>query len=191
MRPFPHDRYTLIRNALRPFGGAVRVLDGDGRLVLLSESGVVRSRGRIRLYGDEERSVELLTIHTRQAVDFAVSYDVDDPQTGEHVGALRRQGFKSMVRDRWALLDSQDREFGTLREESLGRAVVRRLAMHWFPQTFHATIDGRRVASFRQRFHPLMQRLEADFGDDEQRRLDRRLGLAAAVLLHAIEVRQR
>ncbi len=58
------------------------------------------------------------------------------------------------------------------------------------PQTFRAELQGVPVATYRQRFNPFVQKIEIDFSADPDGRLDRRLGLAAAVLLCAVEGRQ-
>jgi hypothetical protein len=47
-----------------------------------------------------------------------------------------------------------------------------------------------RVADLRQRFNLFRYELDVDFSFDPARRLDRRLGLAAAILLAAIEGKQ-
>jgi hypothetical protein len=190
MDPFAHRRYRLRRQVLKLRGAAFRVYDADGRLVLYAQLKGLRLREDLRLYADESCKAELLTIRACQLVDFAATYDVEDARTGAHVGALRRQGFKSLLRDEWAFLDAGDVEIGAVREDSLGRALVRRFVMHAFPQTFHATIGEVRVATYRQHFNPIVQKLDVDFRPDDADRLDRRLGLAAAVLLCAIEGRQ-
>jgi hypothetical protein len=46
------------------------------------------------------------------------------------------------------------------------------------------------VADFKQRFNLFSYQLDVDFSMDTTRQLDRRLGVAAAILLAAIEGRQ-
>ncbi|HEX7009461.1 MAG TPA: hypothetical protein VF184_05735, partial [Phycisphaeraceae bacterium] len=58
------------------------------------------------------------------------------------------------------------------------------------PQQYHFEMDGQTVCTCRQNFNPFVQKLTVDFTPDTEDRLDRRLGLAAAVLLLAIEGRQ-
>ena len=43
--------------------------------------------------------VELLSIQARQIIDFSAAYDVYDGSTGSKVGALKRKGMKSILRD--------------------------------------------------------------------------------------------
>lgn len=189
--PFDHSRYLLRRKVLRLLGGAFHVYGPDGEVVLYSEQKALRLREDIRLYSDETRAVELLAIRARQVLDFAAAYDVVDAQRGEAVGALRRRGLKSLVRDEWVILDAGGGLLGTIREESLGLALLRRFVTAVLPQAFCAEIGGQVVARYRQRFNPFVQKIDIDFTPDVGQRLDRRLGLAAAVLLCAIEGRQR
>ena len=73
------------------------------------------------------------------------------------------------------------------------KALVRRFienASFFLPQKYHATIGGELVANYRQKFNPIILKLVVDFSPDQESRFDRRLGLAAAVLLNVVEGRQ-
>lgn len=188
--PFDHRTYVLRRKVLKLLGADFSVFAPDGTPALFAQLKPLRLREDIRLYDGPQKRTELLTLKARQIIDFTANYDVIDTPTGKRVGALRRSGFKSMVRDEWAILDPDDRPRGSIREDHLGRALLRRFVARLVPQTFHATIDDRRVATYRQRFNPVVQKIEIDFTPDERGLLDRRLGLAAAVLMAAIEGRQ-
>jgi hypothetical protein len=58
------------------------------------------------------------------------------------------------------------------------------------PQTFYCFVGEYRTCVFKQKFNPFIYKLDMDFSDDKDNRLDRRLGISAAVLLGAIEGRQ-
>lgn len=191
---FASTSYLIRTRLLRLFGGAFHVYDASGRLALYTEMKRFRLREDLRLYPDEQRTPELLRIATQSILDIAGAYDVHDSTSGEHIGTLRRAGLSStFYRDRWTILDPAGREVGFIEEDSALKGLVRRyveiLAL-FLPQRYHAVVGGRTVASFRQRFNPLILKLEVDFTDDVDRVLDRRLGLAAGVLLSAIEGRQ-
>jgi hypothetical protein len=80
---------------------------------------------------------------------------------------------------------------GQLFEDSLAQALLRRLLLGMFlPQNYDLTLGGERVADLRQRFNLFRYELDLDFSMDSARRLDRRLGLAAGILLAAIEGKQ-
>ena len=53
-----------------------------------------------------------------------------------------------------------------------------------------AWIGGTSVAEFKQNFNPFVTKLTLDFSPDRHQKLDRRLGIAAGVLLCAIEGKQ-
>ena len=56
--------------------------------------------------------------------------------------------------------------------------------------SFTAHIGEDVVATFSQHFNPFVAKFDVDFSMDTQGKLDRRLGVAAVVLLLAIEGRQ-
>jgi hypothetical protein len=183
------DRYRIRRTFFKLFGASFRVLGPADELLAFSKQKAFRLREDIRVYADESMGVELLTIHARQIVDFSAAYDVIDAREGRKVGAARRKGFSSILRDSWEILDAQDRVIGRAREDSTGMALLRRFLSNLIPQRFHVvTADGANIATFRQRFNPFVYTLEVE---NEGGAVDRRLVLAAAVLVSAIEGRQR
>ena len=189
---FGHTHYTVRKKVLKIFGAAFHVYDGSGDLVLYSKQKAFKLREDIRLYTDEQKTTELMTIQARQIIDFSAAYDVIDTRSRRKLGALKRRGWKSLIRDNWVIMDAADREVGTVVEDSTALAVVRRLAdvALFLPQKFHLDYGGATVATFQQNFNPFVRKLMVDFSPDSDNRLDRRLGLAAAILLSAIEGRQ-
>ncbi len=187
---FQQPRYLIKRQFLKLFGGAFRVYDPSGQLVLYSRMKSFTLREDIRLYTAEDMREEVLTIRARQIIDFACAYDVVDPADGTRVGALRRKGLRSLLRDEWLLLDEQDRELGKIREDSMGLALLRRFLTNLVPQTYLVTMGTEEVARFAQTFNPFLMRLEVTFAPEARNVIDRRLALAAAILLCAIEGRQ-
>ncbi|QDU72103.1 LURP-one-related/scramblase family protein [Mucisphaera calidilacus] len=189
---YAHTHYQLRKKVFRVFGDDFQIFDADGDLAFYSRLKAFRLREDIRVYADPDKERELLVIKARTSFDFGTAYDVTDAVSGEYVGVLRRKGFSSMFRDEWAILDTDDNERGTILEDSATRAMVRRildLSFLW-PQAFHATIGDAPVAHFQQRFNPFVAKIDLDFSADEDILLDRRLGIAAAILLCAIEGRQ-
>ncbi|MEM9883094.1 MAG: hypothetical protein AAF800_09285 [Planctomycetota bacterium] len=175
------------------FGASFHIFDPDGNVVLFSKQKAFKLKEDIRIYADESMVDEVLTIRTGSIWDLAGTYDVFDPTTNETVGALKRKGLKSMFKDEWLLLDAQGQERGKIKEDSTLKAVVRRVievASALMPQAYHATWNDRPVATFKQNFNPFIQKIAIDFTADTDNLLDPRLGLAAAVLLCAIEGRQ-
>ena len=95
-----------------------------------------------------------------------------------------------MLRDEWIIMDASDNDVGLIQEDSMGLALLRRFLTNLVPQTFHGEIGGMQVFKFKQHFNPFVQKITLDFTSDVGKKLDRRIGIAAAILLSAIEGRQ-
>ena len=187
---FQFPTYLLRRQAIA-LTGKFRFYDPAGRLVLFSEQKMFRLREDIRVYGDENKTQEVLSIKARQIVDFSAAYDVVDTVMNQKVGALRRRGWSSILRDEWEVLDANDNVIGKLFEDSIGLAMLRRFLLgSWLPQNYDITLGETRVADLKQNFNLFRYELNLDFSMDSAQRLDRRLGIAAGTLLAAVEGKQ-
>lgn len=189
----PDTQYVARKKVFKIFGQAFHIYDSQEKLVAFSKLKAFKLKEDIRVYTSEEMTTELLQIKARQIIDFSAAYDVFDPRAGQKVGALKRKGLKSMLKDEWVILDASDREIGIIVEDSMAKALLRRfieIASIILPQKYHAEMGGQLVATYQQNFNPFVHKLTIDFSPDSNRRLDRRLGFAAAVLLLAIEGRQ-
>ncbi len=187
---FTHPTYVVRRQVFKIFGAAFHIYDPNGELAFYSKQKAFKLREDIRLFTDESMTTEVLTIHARQIVDFSAAYDVIDTASGEKVGALKRKGWSSMLRDQWILMDASDNEIGHIKEDAMALALVRRFLTNLIPQSYNVVAGDRQLATMKQRFNPFIFKLDLDFTADTEGLLDRRLGLAAAVLLGAIEGRQ-
>lgn len=188
---FQFPSYLLRRQAIA-LTGKFRFYDPAGRLVMFSEQKMFRLRDDIRVYSDENKSQEVLSIKARQILDFSAAFDVVDTEMNQKVGVLRRRGVRSLLRDEWEVLDANDRVIGKLFEDSVPLALLRRFLLgSWLPQNYDITVGDTRVADLKQRFNPLRYELDLNFGMDTTNRLDRRLGIAAAILLAAVEGKQK
>jgi len=187
---FQFPNYVLKRQALA-LAGKFRFYDPAGRLVMFSEQKMFKLREDIRVYGDENKTQEVLSIKARQIMDFSAAYDVVDTAMNQKVGALRRKGWSSLLRDEWEVLDANDNVIGKLFEDSIGLAMLRRFLLgSWLPQNYDVTVGDTRVADLKQNFNLFRYELNLDFSMDTAQRLDRRLGIAAGVLLAAVEGKQ-
>lgn len=187
---FQFPGYSLKRQAIA-LTGKFRFYDPSGNLVMFSEQKMFRLREDIRVYSDESKSQEVLSIKARQILDFSAAYDVVDTAMNQKVGVLRRRGLRSLLRDEWEVLDVNDQLIGKLFEDSIGLALLRRFLLgSWLPQNYDITVGEMRVADLKQRFNPFRYELDMDFSMDTAHHLDRRLGIAAGILLAAIEGKQ-
>lgn len=186
---FQHRQYLFRRQVFKLFGGAFHVYNGNGRLVFYSQQKAFKLREDFRVYADESQREELLTIKTPKILDIGATYDVRDATTGEAVGAIRRKGLKSIVRDEWIFLSNDGGEIGKLAERSAIGALLSRF-INLIPQTYVITsADGRKVGEIRQHFNPFVLRYSMEIVEPVPS-IDRRLVIAAGILLAGIEGRQ-
>jgi uncharacterized protein YxjI len=188
---FSHSTYLVRKKLFSLLGSKFHIYDPNGNLVLYSRMKPLRLREEIRLYTGEDMQTEVLSIKSRNIIDFAAAYDVVDAISKEKIGAVKRRGFKSILKDEWIFLDNEDREIGFIKEDSRLLAFLRRFISNLIPQEYHGFIRGTPVCTFRQHFNPFILKIRADFSGDVNGLLDKRLGIAAAVLLCGIEGRQR
>lgn len=187
---FAHPTYLVRRKVLKLFGGAFHIYDPSGQLAFFSQMKAFKLKEDIRLFTDEEMRNEVIVIKARKVLDISSEYDVVDSASGEKVGALKRKGLKSVFKDEWVFMDPTDREIGLIKEDSVALALVRRFLTNLVPQSYDGYIGQTRVCTFKQNFNPFVLKITLDFSHDQGGLLDRRLGIAAAILLCAIDGRQ-
>ena len=187
---FNYQNYLVRRKVFTVFGAKFHVYNPDKELVLFSKLKAFRLKEDVRLFTNESMSEELVNIHARKVLDISSIYDVSDSQTGLKIGGLKRKGLKSILKDEWLILDINDQEIGVIQEDSMGLALIRRFLVNLIPQSYNVYIDGRLVSTFKQNFNPFVLKLNLDFSPDSEGFLDKRLGIAAAIMLCAIDGKQ-
>ena len=187
---FLHDRYLLKRQLLKLVGASFNLYDPGGTQVLQANQKGFKLKEDIRILGGPGLQQELVGIFARQIMDFSAAYDIVDLTTNTKIGAMRRKGLSSLVRDEWLVLDPWDREIGKVIEDSLALALVRRLLSNLVPQNYDLLLGSSRAVDLKQNFNPFSYHLNVIF-EVPSAQFDRRMGVAAAVLLAAIEGRQR
>lgn len=165
----------------------------EGNVLIYTKMRAFKLKEDIRVLGPDKQT-ELLSIRARQVMDFGATYDVTDTSSGEKLGALRRKGMKSLIKDEWLILNANDEQIGLITEDSGGLAIVRRLvgglACLFAPQEHNGFIGQQKVLNFRQTRNPFITKSFLDFSSDTGGTFDRRMGLAAAILFSAIEGKQ-
>lgn len=187
---FGYTQYLVRKKVLSVLGAKFHIYNANQELVMFSQMKAFKLKEDIRLYSDETMSHELLTISARNVIDFSATYDVKDSRTGEHVGCLRRKGLKSILKDEWLILNANEAEIGKIKEDSRFMALLRRFLTTLIPQEYSVQVNGNTVSTFKQNFNPFVTKLNVDFSNDPSQSIDRRLALAASVLLCAIDGKQ-
>ena len=186
---FQHNYYLFRRKVFKMFGGAFHVYDESGNLLFYSKQKAFKLREDFRVYSDERQVEELLTIRTPQILDFGATYNVQDATTGEAIGAIRRKGMKSIIKDEWIFLSNESQEIGRLTESSMAGALLSRF-INLIPQKYViVSADNREVAEIEQHFNPFVLKYSMTIVEPEPS-IDRRLLISSGILLAGIERRQ-
>jgi hypothetical protein len=183
----------IIRRKVFTFLGAkFHIYDAAEKLIGFCKQKAFKLKEDIRVYTDESMSEERLVITARKAIDFSAAYDVVESKSGTKIGALRRKGLKSILRDSWIVLDENDNEVGGVTEDSASMAMVRRFLPfgNLVPQKFHMSGHGGDgvLARFHTHFNPFVHKMTVTV--EPECHFNPLLVLAAGILLAAIEGRQ-
>ena len=193
------DRF-LIDQLIRPVVNLYRVTPlaaGDtpaGPPVAFVRQKRLALKEDIRVFSDESEAEELFRIKARQMLDVRGRFDVTAPG-GEAIGSLEKVFRRSLFRSTWKVLGADGSELAVVEERSLPVAVLRRAIDlvpygELVPILFHFTIreNGRVLGDFTRRWG-LRDRYVLDLAGDTERKLDRRLAIALAVVLDALQGR--
>ena len=193
MDTFNRDTYFAKMKFFKLFVNTIRIFDETKtNMLLYVKQKAFKLKEDITMFADEEQTRPVIKINARNILDFSAAYDVTDVATGEKIGVLRRKGMmSSFVMDAWEILDKNDAVIGSIKEESMLLAMVRRYLANIIPQKFMMTIGETPVGHAKQTWNPFLPQMKVDFTADTGKKLDRRLGLAAVVLLQVIEGKQR
>jgi uncharacterized protein YxjI len=152
----------------------------------------------IRFYADDTKSEELWRIVARQRFDPAARYDVTTP-SGEKLGEIQKVFGQSLLRSTYKIYAGTHEV--TVTERSLGVAIGRRLVDfipyvgdlgNWLPIPYDFTFtreDGKLLGSHTRTRMKLRDTYTLDLSADTEHSLDRRLALALAVGLDALQAR--
>ena len=188
------DTYLIRKKVLKILGEAFHIYADDSQTELLGycELKAFKLKEDIRIYTDEEKTTELISIKARSILDISAGYDVVDAQSGTSLGAYKRKGLKSFFKDTYKLLDQEDQEYAELSEDSGLLALIRRFvpfANILIPQIFHLRgNDGGGSVEYTQKMNPIVQRLTVTGAQSGG--FDPRVVLAGGMLLAAIEGKQ-
>lgn len=186
---FTRTKYNVRRKIIALVGAKVHIFDENEGVVLFAQLKAFKLKEDILVYADESKTEELLRIKARNYIDFSATYDVFDSRSGQVVGSLRRKGIKSIFKDEWLVLDPGDNQIGVIKENSSLMAFLSRFSS-LIPQTYLTYIGQQEVATFKRNVNPFVTKLALDFSADSSNLLDRRLAMAAAILLCAVEGKQ-
>ena len=179
------QRHYIIKRKFWSFLERVfRVWTGDGQLIMYIKHPLLRLREEFMIYEDEAQTRPLLRVKSKQVIAINFAYEITDARTGRVYGTVRKQGLKSILRDRFTLLDAADNEIGYAEEQ--GASVLRRF-FPWLTSKHAIFANGSQVAFIRQVFRFFTKEFTIELQPSE---LDPKFVLAVALLALMAEARR-
>ena len=191
---FESDSYMIRQKVLKLLGEEFHIYSDNSmqNLIGYSKQKALKLKEDIRVYSDEQKTVELLRIKQSGILDFKGNFEIIDGPSGQTIASIKRKALMSIGKDSYKVIDTAGREVGEISEDSLGLALVRRFipfAAYVFPQKFAMTIGG---ASgnilYSQTVNPVVHKLMVSGVSSSG--IDPRIAAAGAILLIAIEGKQ-
>jgi uncharacterized protein YxjI len=198
IEPNEHDVF-LLKQRFAPVVNRYEFTLPSGEPVSFVEQKRFKFKEDIRFYADETKTVELMHLKARQRFDPRARYDVTDPAGGK-IGEIQKVFGASLLRSTYTLFDANGTEVAQAQEKSVVVALFRRLIglvpfvgdfADWLPIPYHFTFthDGELLGTHTRQGFKIRDTYTIDMTPDSQRRLDRRLILAIAVGMDALQAR--
>jgi uncharacterized protein YxjI len=178
------SNYTIKRKFWSFLERVFRVWTADGQLIMYIKHPILRLREEFIVYADEAQTKPLLRVKSKQVIAINFAFDVTDANTGQLYGTVQKQGLKSIVRDKFILLDPNGVEIGYAEEQ--GASVLRRF-FPWLTSKHAIFANGQQVAFIRQIFRFFTKEFTVDLQPSQ---LDPKFVLAVALLALMAEARR-
>lgn len=184
------QRQLLVRQRIRMMVNQYEVHEvapdgSEGPLLAFAQQKRMAFKEQVTLYTDDTKQVPVLGFKARSVIDLGATYDVMDAG-GNPIGLFRKDFARSLLRSTWHV---EQPGIGTMtgQERNPWVAVLRRFvdSLSWLPYHFDFTAGGPPLFSVVKKWG-LRDRYVVDIHDP---RLDRRLVIAMAVALDALQAR--
>lgn len=112
----------------------VSVTDNQGKLLFLVRQKAFRLKEAITVYGDEQEMTSLYHMKADRIIDFSARYNFTD-NTGSVIGAVKRQGMRSLWSARYNIFDggTDEKAVFTIQEDNpwvkIGDALLSELPL--------------------------------------------------------------
>ncbi len=195
------DRF-LVQQVFKPVANEYRISipatgstdEGEPVLFVKQKRLKIKEDIRFRLSPDDER--HLFMIKSKTVFEFRGRHEVLDADD-RPIGLLEKDFARSLIRSHWHVRDPEANELFEAYESNWIVALLRRFAdlgpdwlgvLTWLPFNFRLVRSGEEIGSYRRVLGKLRDRYVLELASGG-RELDRRLVLAFAVALDALQDR--
>ena len=183
------NQYLIREKFLKFFGNKFHIMDENDQLYGFCEQKRFKLKEDLRLYDDENKNNEWLVIKQRNIVDAWGGFDIFDPIDNQHLGTVRRQFWKSLLRTKWQVLDSEGNDIGMLLEDSMTQAILRRVFLGILPKKYTLHTRGNdQPITMRQKFNPIIKKLIVNIPPENN--FNRKFIAGLAIVISALDGRK-
>jgi uncharacterized protein YxjI len=201
--PNAHDRFILRQRIKLVINQYEFSLPGEGdkpgEPFCFVEQKRFKFKEDIRFFTDATKTTELLRIKARQRFDPRARYDVTAPD-GSKIGEIQKVFGKSLFRSTYTMFDAAGNEAAISQERSLPVAIFRRIVgfvpyigdfADWLPIPYHFDFirNGEVLGTNNRQRWKWRDTYTLDMSGDPQHTIDRRMILAIAVGMDALQAR--
>ena len=108
---------------LLALGTSVFVRDAGGNLLGFVKKKKFKLKEDINVFADESQTQILFNIKADRVIDFSAKYNFTD-STGRPLGAIKRQGMRSIWKSHYLITDANDRQILEIHEENAWVKVI-------------------------------------------------------------------
>ncbi len=189
---FAFDKF-LVNQKVLSLNSKYCVFNEDEKQLFYVDRPALKVKAHVGIYTDDSKSKMVLNLVQDSALTIINSSFTLFDESGKPIAYFKRQGWKSMLRRTWKILDATGSEIAIAEEDSLIKAILRRLPLveiigDLLRTNFVITRNGNVIGEFIRRF-TLGDKYVLDLTQDRARTLDRRVAVALAILLDTAESR--
>ena len=192
----------VVQQVFKPVANEYRISappagTDEGEPLLFVKQKRMKIKEDIRFRLDPDAEDYLFMIKSRTVFEFRGRHDVLDA-AGQELGLLEKAFGKSLLRSHWIVRDRGGNVLFESHESSWVIALIRRFAdlgpdwlsvLQWLPFNFVLLRDGKEVGTYKRVLGKLRDRYVLELDGSGADAIDRRLVLAFAIALDALQDR--
>lgn len=95
----------------------IYIRDAGGNLIGYVKQKMFKLKEDINIFADESQTQQLYNIKADRVIDFSAKYNFTDA-SGRHLGAVKRQGMRSLWKANYDIMDAQGQQVLRIHEEN-------------------------------------------------------------------------
>lgn len=171
------------------WGYSYDVMDGWGRKIAYVKMKPFQWKETITFFTDETAQYPLITIQQENIADWSGSFVVNDAQSNQFLGIIKRNWARSMIQDEWWIKNFNRQEVGHVSEDSLAMGLTRRFMPFGglVPNNYFINYKGKEIGVIEETFRVIGNEYTVRLLPGAGETLDRRLAVALVVMMAMFE----